>query len=396
MKSEPIKMEPMGQQQQLSFTTSSLKTEPMDHSGNLQHSVTLPQRSLASKSASVSNSASGRNHHGTGKIGRRPAHLPKNLKHTDPTLPQGWVRKLKQRKHGKQAGRWDVYIYSPCGVKFASKKKLAQFIEKNTLPYDPDDFDFTPYGRHMEARAAAGHASGGSGGSAASRHNSSGSTGSDGTQAGSSPASISNYSPTHSSAYIPQSVGLVGQMGLMGGHGLASASSFSEFDTFKSQLDMKGPPNSVAPGPEFCATGLPYQHLGRGHHYPIVNKDLSSSSCSADYLSADMGDILGGNGGCNTSALYNGFATSCNTSNSSTASIAAAAAVAAVGAAMQPIRANIDPDGSKTRSATAIDLVNNSETANNNNSSQEMDTNSFSIGRAMSALQDDGEGGQYY
>ena len=46
----------------------------------------------------------------------------------DPTLPAKWTRRLKQRKHGKQQGRWDVYIYSPDGVKFASKKKLISYF----------------------------------------------------------------------------------------------------------------------------------------------------------------------------------------------------------------------------------------------------------------------------
>ena len=101
-----------------------------------------PALSLPSNSESSS--------HSNVKIGRRPAHLPKVLKFSDNTLPHGWVRKLKQRKHGKQAGRWDVYIYSPCGVKFASRKKLRHFFEKNSLQYDPEDFDFTPYGRHIE------------------------------------------------------------------------------------------------------------------------------------------------------------------------------------------------------------------------------------------------------
>ena len=78
----------------------------------------------------------------------------KVLKFSDKTLPPGWIRMLKQRKNGKQAGRWDVYIYSPCGVRFCSIKKLKKFFEKNNLNYDPEDFDFTPYGRgrHMDSR----------------------------------------------------------------------------------------------------------------------------------------------------------------------------------------------------------------------------------------------------
>ena len=108
-----------------------------------------------------------------------------------------------------------MYIYSPCGVKFASRKKLKGFFEKNNLNYDPEDFDFTPYGRHMDSRGMAGmpgssaasavtsaaSAVAGTSGvsatsdplAAAGRHNSSGSTGSDGTHPGSSPSSISNY-----------------------------------------------------------------------------------------------------------------------------------------------------------------------------------------------------------
>ena len=122
--------------------------------------------------------------HSNVKIGRRPAHLPKVLKFSDTTLPHGWIRKLKQRKHGKQAGRWDVYIYSPCGVKFASRKKLRNFFDKNNLQYDPEDFDFTPYGRHIEA-------GGGGSGHGGSRHLGSSS---DSSSVGRSPVSVA--SPT--------------------------------------------------------------------------------------------------------------------------------------------------------------------------------------------------------
>jgi hypothetical protein len=177
-----------------------------DHS---MHSVTLPQRGLQQgyegQGVAPVNAVPGstRSHV---KIGRRPAHLPKVLKFSDSTLPPNWIRKLKQRKHGKQAGRWDVYIYSPCGVKFASRKKLKGFFEKNNLNHDPEDFDFTPYGRHMDSRAqgsdpgrTGGGAGGGNDASSVGRHNSAASTGSDGTHPGSSP-SMSNYSPIHASS----------------------------------------------------------------------------------------------------------------------------------------------------------------------------------------------------
>ena len=124
---------------------------PVPGHPGLHSSASLSGRSLGLSSSGDSSS------HSNVKIGRRPAHLPKVLKFSDNTLPHGWVRKLKQRKHGKQAGRWDVYIYSPCGVKFASRKKLRHFFEKNNLQYDPEDFDFTPYGRHIEQSAHARH-----------------------------------------------------------------------------------------------------------------------------------------------------------------------------------------------------------------------------------------------
>ena len=178
------------------------------------------------------------------QIGRPPSHLPKVLKFQDGTLPPGWVRKLKCRKHGKQAGRWDVYIYSPCGVKFASRKKLKSFFEKNNLNYDPEDFDFTPYGRHSDH--SGGRGGGGSGGGASSsgggRHNSSGSTGSEATHAGSSPASLHNYSPTHlgsapSSSYLAHSM-------MTGGFASAGVGEYTPFGTFDPH--MENPPNANA------------------------------------------------------------------------------------------------------------------------------------------------------
>jgi hypothetical protein len=180
------------------------------------------------------------------KIGRRPSHLPKVLKFQDGTLPPGWIRKLKCRKHGKQAGRWDVYIYSPCGVKFASRKKLKNFFEKNNLNYDPEDFDFTPYGRHSDhgvvARVGSGAgSSSGSGSSGGGRHNSSASTCSEGTHSGSSPASLHTYSPTllgctSSAPHLSH-----GMMPAGFGSAAADYAPFAAFDP-----RMENPPNANA------------------------------------------------------------------------------------------------------------------------------------------------------
>ena len=304
-----------------------------------------------------------------------------------------------------QAGRWDVYIYSPCGVKFASRKKLKGFFEKNNLNYDPEDFDFTPYGRHIDSRAAiAGVAGGGGGGgtggggaggggaaaaaaaaaaggsasNAASRHNSSGSTGSDGTQPGSSPASIANYSPTHvhASPYLPQSsfmsmghahhavsaaaaaslvppppvppggstmmgappsfadYSTVGGGGLGGGGGFApfdphmenppnasaldvpgsfssvSTASSSSFATSQQDLLTSSSSSSLATATSSSSSSsvysnhltLPYHHLGRGHHHPIVKGEHQGAG-SEFIPAADMVDILGSGAGSSTTAV---------------------------------------------------------------------------------------------
>jgi hypothetical protein len=184
------------------------------------------------------------------KIGRRPSHLPKVLKFQDGTLPPGWIRKLKCRKHGKQAGRWDVYIYSPCGVKFASRKKLKSFFEKNNLNYDPEDFDFTPYGRHSDHAAAGRGGSGGSGSSSSSaaggssgssRHNSSGSSGSDTTHT-SSPASLHNFSPPHltsnAAPYLAHS--------MIGSPFANTATEFAPFGSFSAHVESHANGSAMA------------------------------------------------------------------------------------------------------------------------------------------------------
>ncbi|QQP41215.1 Methyl CpG binding protein 2 (Rett syndrome), partial [Caligus rogercresseyi] len=242
------------------------------------------------------------------KIGRRPAHLPKNLKFDDKTLPPGWVRKLKQRKHGKQAGRWD----------FASRKKLKSFFEKNNLNYDPEDFDFTPYGRHLDAaaRASASSNNNNSSGSSAllgnsgssdlinsGRHNSSGSTGSEGTHEGSSPASLQNCSPTHHPPHGASSLYPSVSGPSFGSHLSGAEYSYPSFDPL-----MENPPNA-------SALDVPAPPPGTEIYNHRIQLKNESRSSPAGYFPMEMAEILG-------DGTLNGIVPSQDSSNLSPSSAA--------------------------------------------------------------------------
>ena len=59
-------------------------------------------------------------------------------------LPPGWSKRVYCRKGGKQAGKWNVHFFTPCGIKIGTKKKLKEFLKKKKLNHTLDDFDLKP------------------------------------------------------------------------------------------------------------------------------------------------------------------------------------------------------------------------------------------------------------
>ncbi|KAK6624680.1 hypothetical protein RUM44_011539 [Polyplax serrata] len=65
----------------------------------------------------------------------------------DPNLPDGWIRFIKIRACGRNAGRMEVVIVSPDGKRFRSRAQMENYFQKNDIGYNPEDFDFNVFGR---------------------------------------------------------------------------------------------------------------------------------------------------------------------------------------------------------------------------------------------------------
>lgn len=60
------------------------------------------------------------------------------------SLPEGWEKRVIQRRIGITKGKWDVFITNPeTGKSFRSKTELQKHLDERKLPYTSDAFDFS-------------------------------------------------------------------------------------------------------------------------------------------------------------------------------------------------------------------------------------------------------------
>lgn len=60
------------------------------------------------------------------------------------SLPDGWEKRVIQRRIGITKGKWDVFITNPeTGKSFRSKTELQKHLDERKLPYTSDAFDFS-------------------------------------------------------------------------------------------------------------------------------------------------------------------------------------------------------------------------------------------------------------
>jgi len=82
-------------------------------------------------------------------IEQQPMEPNRTPLYVDETLPPGWRRKVCQRKSGNSAGRYEVFILGPTGKRFRSRNQLRIFFdESGEAGLNPDDFDFSTFGRN--------------------------------------------------------------------------------------------------------------------------------------------------------------------------------------------------------------------------------------------------------
>lgn len=59
------------------------------------------------------------------------------------TLPKGWERVEVPRKSGLSKGKIDIKFNSPNGTAIRPKTAMIEYIKKNNLKYNIEDFNFS-------------------------------------------------------------------------------------------------------------------------------------------------------------------------------------------------------------------------------------------------------------